>query len=84
MNPTSSDGGGPGGVGPGGDDSSTGRPLGESARPALERGHPRAARLIAFAPLAVVVSVLVLLLGLPWWALLLGVAALAYVLVFHA
>jgi len=79
MSPTTSD-----GTGPGGDGSSTGRPRGEAALPALKPRRPRAARFIAFAPLALVVSVLVLLLGLPWWAPLLGVAALAYVLVFHA
>jgi len=82
MNPTSSDGAGPSGGDSG--DSATGRPQGQAARSGMARGQFPAARLIAFAPLALVVSVLVLLLGLPWWALLLGVAALAYVVVFHA
>jgi hypothetical protein len=59
-----------------------GRPAGGWA--ALRRSHPRLARLVAFAPLALVVAVLVLLLGLPWWSLALALAGLGYVLVFHA
>ena len=38
--------------------------------------------LIAFGPLVLVVSVLVLVLGLPWWTLLLTLGGLAFVLLF--
>lgn len=59
-------------------------PRADRGRRALRQAHPRTARLVGFVPLALVVSVLVLLLGLPWWTLALGVAALAYVLLFHS
>jgi hypothetical protein len=58
------------------------RPAGGWA--ALRRSHPRLTRLAAFAPLALIVSVLVLLLGLPWWSLALALAGLGYMLLVHS
>jgi hypothetical protein len=74
----------PTGPGRGVGGSPAGDPPRERGWRAARREHPRLTRLIAFAPLALIVSVLVLLLGLPWWALAFGVAALAYMLAFHS
>jgi hypothetical protein len=55
---------------------------GEGSWGRFRRGHVRTARLIAFGPLVLVVSVLVLVLGLPWWTLLITLGGLAFVLLF--
>jgi hypothetical protein len=55
---------------------------GEGSWGRFRRDHVRAARLIAFGPLVLVVSLLVLLLGLPWWTLLVTFGGLAFVLLF--